>query len=49
MEFGILIHADRDVFIGNFIKGNTYDSGIYHYSGETIYDGEWNVDQQHGA
>ena len=49
MEFGILIHADGNVYEGDWLNGLAHSQGTYIYIDGAKYKGEWIDDKQHGA
>lgn len=41
---GRLIHADGDVFNGNWVDNKTHGQGTYDHADGASYEGDWNED-----
>ena len=45
---GRLIHADGDVYEGDWLNDKAHGKGIYVHRDGASYTGEWFEDKQHG-
>ncbi len=45
---GRLIHADGDVYEGNWLNDKAHSYGVYIHTDGAKYVGEWLEDKQHG-
>ena len=45
---GRLIHADGDVYEGDWLNDKAHGKGIYIHRDGASYTGEWFEDKQHG-
>jgi hypothetical protein len=48
MGFGRIVHADGDVYEGEWKDGMAHGPGKYYHADGTIYAGEWVTDVKHG-
>lgn len=46
--FGKMIHAEGEVYEGNWVNGKSNGEGTYTQSNGTLYKGSWNNDQPNG-